>query len=96
MCLLYEWESARRDHCSPWRERILLLACFCILHVFSRPFPERGGDHLKVREICRFLETKVSIRGLRESVAESDVYTDVALALEIAATGYTGSHQHMS
>ena len=29
-------------------------------------------------------------------MAESDVYTDVALALEIAATGYTGSHQHMS
>ena len=35
----------------------------------------------------------LSIRGLRVSVAESDVYTDVALALELAATG---SHHHMS
>ena len=63
---------------------------------FSRPFPERRGDHLEVRKICRFLElasTTLSIRGLRVSVAESDVYTDVALALELAATG---SHHHMS
>ena len=44
-------------------------------------------------QVSRKASTTLSIRGLRVSVAESVVYTNVTLALELAATG---SHHHIA
>ena len=59
---------------------------------FSRPFPERRAETMtSLRRCvkCMFLDRLLALF----VVAESDVYTDVALALELAATG---SHHHIA
>ena len=79
MCLLYEWESAAGTNARHGASASL---------GSSRDRSRSGAEiTLRCRKICRFLElasTTLSIRDLRVSVAESDVYTDVALALELA------------
>ena len=91
MCLLYAMGISRRDKCSPWREHIF--ACF---RFFSRPFPERRAETMtSLRRCvkCMFLDRLLRLLVVAVSVAESDVYTDVELAIDLAATG---SHHHVA
>ena len=63
----------------------------------SRDRSRSGADEITSRvikmHVSRQASITLSIRVLRVSVAESDVYTDVALAIRLAATG---SHHHIA
>ena len=95
MCLLYEWESAAGTTARHGASASLL-ACFACFRFFSRPFPERRAETMtSLRRCvkCMFLDRLLVLLVFAVSVAESDVYTDVALAIELAATG---SHQYIA
>ena len=79
---------SRRDQCSPWRERILA----CLLQVDRS---RSGAEMTRLRRCvkCMFIDRLLVLLVFAVSVAESDVYTDVALAIELAATG---SHQYIA
>ena len=78
--------------CSPWRERFLAF----LLQVLLASVPgaaRRDMTSLRRCVKCMFIDRLLVLLVFAVSVAESDVSTDVALAIDLAATG---SHHHVA